>query len=83
MVLKQRHRLLKLAGIAAETQVVNLDPRNTRRCTPASIDRFWRKAAVRILMDLECPLLGEEQKSLPTFKMTAFDPDCVKTPSMI
>jgi hypothetical protein len=26
-----------------------------------------------------CPLLGEERKSLPTFKMTAFDPDCVKT----
>jgi hypothetical protein len=26
-----------------------------------------------------CPLLGEERKSLPTIKMTAFDPDCVKT----
>ena len=36
--------------------------------------RSWRKAAIRILMDLECPLLGEERKSLPTFKMAAFDP---------
>ncbi|HWX33928.1 MAG TPA: hypothetical protein VNZ53_41675, partial [Steroidobacteraceae bacterium] len=25
------------------------------------------------------PRQGEERKSLPTFKMTAFDPDCVKT----
>ena len=26
-----------------------------------------------------CPLLEEERKSLPTFKMTAFDLGCVKT----
>jgi hypothetical protein len=26
-------------------------------------------------MDLESPLFGEERKSLPTFKMTAFDRD--------
>ena len=35
-----------------------------------------RANTIRVMMDLECPMLGEERKSLPTVKMTAFDRLC-------
>jgi hypothetical protein len=35
--------------------------RRERDAKPSADDRFWRKAAVRILIDLECPLLGAPQ----------------------